>query len=177
MLRAATVQISMELWGAIICLIFAAFIFFVDEKMSRRGRLLLAILLQIFFILTNDTIAWAYRGREGLTAHYAVRISNYLVFILNYVIGFTIMRYLEELLVQRGGSMRPWMKIATDTVCLVGIIIVTVSQFTGYLYTFDAQNLYSRADGYLTICVVAGAMQLLIAGCILSCRRMLQGGL
>ena len=89
MLRAAAVQISMELWGAIICLIFSSLIFFVEGKVSRQGRLLLAILMQIFFLLSNDTIAWAYRGKAGLTAYYAVRISNYLVFVLNYLIGFT----------------------------------------------------------------------------------------
>ena len=52
--------------------------------------------MQIFFLLSNDTIAWAYRGKAGLTAYYAVRISNYLVFVLNYLIGFTILLYLEE---------------------------------------------------------------------------------
>ena len=54
MLRAAAVQISMELWGAIICLIFSSLIFFVEGKASRQGRLLLAILMQIFFLLSND---------------------------------------------------------------------------------------------------------------------------
>ena len=173
MLRAAAVQISMELWGAIICLIFSSLIFFVEGKASRQGRLLLAILMQIFFLLSNDTIAWAYRGKAGLTAYYAVRISNYLVFVLNYVIGFTILLYLEELLKQCGEALRSWMKRATGIVCLLGIAIVTISQFTGYLYTFNAQNLYSRADGYLTICIVAGAMQILIAACIFSFRRVL----
>ena len=174
MLRAAAVQISMELWGAIICLIFSSLILFVEGKASRQGRLLLAILMQIFFLLSNDTIAWAYRGKAGLTAYYAVRISNYLVFVLNYVIGFTILLYLEELLKQCGEALRSWMKRATGIVCLLGIAIVTISQFTGYLYTFNAQNLYSRADGYLTICIVAGAMQILIAACIFSFRRVLR---
>lgn len=173
MLRVTLVQISMELWGAIICLIFASFILFLEEKASRRGRLLLGLLMEFFLILLSDTIAWAYRGKSGDIAYWAVRISNYLVFVLNYFIGFTILLYLEELLKQHGVTLYPGMKRATGVVCLLGIFIVTVSQFTGYLYTFDAQNQYSRAGGYLTICIVAGIMQILIAVSVFSCRRVL----
>ncbi|MGN0708112.1 MAG: sensor histidine kinase [Faecalibacterium sp.] len=174
MQNAVLVQIAMELWGAVICLIFASIIFFVQEKTSHQERLLLALLLQIFLLLLSDTLAWAYRGKAGETAYWAVRISNYLVFALNYFIGYTILLYLEELVRQHGAALLPGLKRATGVVCLLGLVVVTISQFTGYLYTFNAQNQYQRMGGYPTICIIAGIMQILIAVGILSCRKVLR---
>lgn len=173
MLRGTLVQISMELWGVIVCLIFASFIFFLDKTKSRRGYLLLGLLVEICLILLSDTFAWTYRGKAGNMAYWMVRISNYLVFVLNYFIGHTILLYLEELLRGQGAALLPGIKRANSVVCLMGIFVVTVSQFTGYLYTFNARNEYVRAGGYLTICIIAGIMQLLIAVSVLSSRKVL----
>lgn len=173
MLREATIQISMELWGGILCLIFAAFIFFLEEEVSRRGKLLLAILLQVCILLFCDTAAWAYRGREGVAAYYVVRISNYLVFTLNYVIGFTTLEYLQELLAQKGETITWWMKLCVRIFCLLGISVVSISQFTDFLYFFREPNLYTRAEGYWLITVVAGMMQVSIVFCILCSKKKL----
>ena len=173
MLRGTLIQISIELGGAVICLIFASFIFFLDKKASRRGYLLLGLLMEIFLILLSDAFAWAYRGKMGLMAYWAVRISNYLVFVLNYFIGYTVLLYLEALLQKQEAILIPGIKRAVGVVCVMGIFVVTISQFTGYLYTFNAQNQYIRADGYLTICIIAGIMQILIAVSVLSCRKVL----
>lgn len=173
MLRATLIQISMELWGAVFCLMIASLFFFLEPKASRREYLILTLLMEVFFILISDSLAWVYRGRVGTVAFWAVRISNFLVFALNYFIGYTILLYLEELLRKQGAALLPGVKQAVRVVCLLGVFIVTVSQFTGYLYTFDAQNWYARAEGYLTICVIAGMMLILLAVAIFSCRSTL----
>lgn len=173
MLRATVVQISMELWGAIICLMFASFIFFLDRKASRRGYLLLGLMVEIGLVLLSDTLAWIYRGKAGDVAYWMVRISNYLVFVLNYFIGYTMLLYLEALLREREAVLLPGLKCAARVVCLLGFFVVTVSQFTGYLYTFNARNEYVRGGGYLTICIIAGIVQLLVAASVLSSRRVL----
>lgn len=170
MLRATLIQISMELWGAVFCLVIASLFLFLEPKATRREYFFLALLMEVFLILTSDAAAWYYRGKSGAVAYWAVRISNFLVFALNYCIGYTVLLYLEELLRNHGAALLPGIKYATRVVCLLGIFVVTVSQFTGYLYTFDAQNRYARAEGYLIICVIAGMMQLLLAVAIFSCR-------
>lgn len=164
------IQIAMELWGAVFCLMIASLFLFLEPKASRREYFILALLVEVFFILLSDSLAWFYRGRAGAVAYWAVRISNYLVFVLNYFIGYTLLLYLEELLHNRGAALLPGIKQAIRVLCLLGIFIVTVSQFTGYLYTFDAQNRYARAEGYLIICAIAGMMQILLAVAIFSCR-------
>lgn len=173
MLHNATIQISMELWGGILCLIFAAFLFFVEDEVSHQGKLLLAILLEVCVLLFSDTAAWAYRGQEGMTAYIVVRISNYLVFISNYVIGFTVLMYLEELLAQKGERIALWMRLTVWMICLLGIAVVSVSQFTGYLYFYREPNLYTRGEGYWLITVIAGLTQISIFLCVISARRKL----
>lgn len=164
MLQNATVQISMELWGAIICVIFASFIVIGETRNTRWGKIMILLLLLMFSILVSDSVAWFYRGIEGTVAYWAVRISNYLVFALNYAIGYVFMLDLEVLLAAKQECLHPWVRRSMVIICLTGFLMVTVSQFTGFLYTIDAHNVYHRAGGYLIICAVALAMVLLMIG-------------
>lgn len=165
-MNSATIQISMELWGAIFCLIFAAFIWIGEDKKTRQGNMMIEMLMLVFAILVSDSFAWGYRGVPGKTAWYAVRISNYLVFALNYPIGFTAVRYLEEILAQDNRKLPRPVKAAVSAVCLTGLVLATVSQFTGFLYTIDENNVYHRADGYWTISVVAILLVVMVIGMI-----------
>lgn len=160
----AAVQISMELWGAIICLIFAAFISIGEEKSSRWGKIMISLLLLTFSILVSDSAAWAYRGAPGTFAYWAVRISNYLVFSLNYAICYVFLLDLQELLAVKQVKLNLWFRRSIQIICSIGFLLVTVSQFTGFLYIIDANNVYHRAGGYLTICAVAMIMELLMSG-------------
>ena len=78
MLRATLIQISMELWGAVFCLVIASLFLFLEPKATRREYFFLALLMEVFLILTSDAAAWYYRGKSGAVAYWAVRISNFL---------------------------------------------------------------------------------------------------
>lgn len=164
MLQTATINIALELWGAIICLIFVSFILIGEERHSRRSRILIALILQMFFILVSDSAACAYRGGSGTTAYYAVRISNFLVFAMNYSIGYCFMLYLEELMTVKQAQLHPGFRYAITGVCVLGFLLVTLSQFTGFLYTIDENNIYHRAGGYLIIAAVGLSLVLLMIG-------------
>lgn len=166
MMPSANIQISMELWGAIICLIFSSFILIGEEKRNRRGRLLLAFLLQMFLLLISDSAAWYFRGMLGTLGYYAVRISNYLVFVLNYFLAFTALLYLEEILRRSAYTVRKWVRHSIFLLCALGFLTVTISQFTGFLYTFDESNRYTRADGYIFIVIIAGLTTICLIACI-----------
>lgn len=165
MMPSANIQISMELWGAIICLIFFSFILIGEEKRNRRGQLLLAFLLEMFLLLTSDSAAWYYRGKLGTLGYYAVRISNYLVFVLNYFLAFTALLYLEEILKRSNYTVRKWVRHGIFVLCALGFLTVTISQFTGFLYTFDESNRYTRADGYIFIVIIAGLTTICLIAC------------
>lgn len=167
MLQNATVQISMQLWGAIICMMFASFIAIGQQRKSRRGVLLIGLMVGMTVLLVSDCLAWAYRGDPSWTGFYMVRISNYLVFIMNYVIGLLALFYLESLLEKQQMVIQGWMKAWIMFVCIMGISLVTISQFSDFLYTFDANNLYSRSSGFWVISALAGVLVISFIGMIL----------
>lgn len=161
------IQVALEAWGVIFCAIFMVFIWLRPSKKSGSDRLLAGLILAIAVLLVNDCTALLLRGHPGSAAGVLVRLSNFMVFILNYVLGALALWYIDNMLAQNGRSVAPAMKYATLAVCLTGAILVIVSQFTGLLYTIGPDNLYVRSAGYWVICAVAGAMVLLLIACVL----------
>lgn len=161
------IQIALEMWGVIFCTIFLVFIWLGPGRKSRNDRLLACLIFSIAFLLVNDCVALLLRGQPGHTEGFFVRLSNFLVFILNYVLGSLALGYLDNMLMEKGHRVKPVLKYATFAVCLLGAVIVIVSQFTGLLYTIGEDNLYVRSPGYWIICVVAGAMVSLLIACVL----------
>jgi len=166
-----TIQIAMELWGAIFCIIFAIIICMDRQKLTERGSLLLLIILQIALLLICDSVAWMTRGDQKTISYYLVRISNYLVFVLNYTLGLTSLLYMETLMSEKGEKVPAWMRYSVIGICGLGVLEVTISQFTGFLYSIDSNNIYSRGPGYLSICIVAAIMLILVSICLLKCFR------
>ena len=160
------VQISLEMWGAVFCGIFLISIGLNPGKKSRNDQLLTGLLFHIALLLVCDCIAWLCRGGEGMLDGILVRVSNYLVFVLNYALGMIVMLHINWLLKQNGKEIPQRLKEAIVFTCLLGVALVTASQFTGLLYTIGPDNLYVRAPGYWTICVVAGLMLLLLIICV-----------
>lgn len=170
------VQIALEMWGVIFCSIFLVFIRLNPDKKSRSDRLLAALIFHITLLLACDCLAWLFRGGEGLAAGIVVRLSNYLVFVLNYALGFLVLLHIDEMLRKNGMGLPRVLKGSVCLVCFLGVATVTVSQFTGFLYTINAQNIYTRASGYWTICVVASTMLLLLIICVASNYKRLPKG-
>lgn len=160
------VQIALEMWGAVFCVIFLVFIGLNPGKKSRNDQLLTGLLFHIALLLVCDCVAWLTRGGEGTAVAIAVRVSNFLVFILNYALGLIVLQHVDLLLKQNGTLLPQWLKEAVVFTCLLGAALVIASQFTGFLYTIGPDNLYVRSPGYWTICLVAGGMLLLLIVCV-----------
>ena len=160
------IQIALEMWGAVFCGIFLVFIWLNPGKKTKNDRLLNGLIFHIALLLVCDCVAWLTRGGEGTAAKVAVRVSNYLVFVLNYALGLIVMMHIDWMLAQNGKKLSQWLKEAIQFTCLLGVALVTASQFTGLLYTIGPDNLYVRSPGYWTICLVAGVMLLLLIVCV-----------
>lgn len=111
-------------------------------------------------LLFMDALAWAYRGVDGNTGFYMVRISNFMVFLLSDVILLLYHLYLCDYLFE-GESNRPRRMIVVCVIAIVGMCLVVISQFTGLYYSFDSHNFYHRNTWYpisLLIPLVGGAI-------------------
>ena len=81
-----SIHISLEIWGAIFCLIAAICIFYSRSLKKRRRALILLMQLSTAFLLSMDACAWGFRGYPGDLGFYMVRISNFLVFLMSDII-------------------------------------------------------------------------------------------
>lgn len=162
------IQIALEMWGVVFCSIFLIFIWMNPGKKSRNDRLLSALIFNIALLLVSDCTALLLRGQPGKAIGFLVRLSNFMVFILNYVLGYIAMQYIDNMLQENGSRVPPVLKNGITAVCMLGSGIVIVSQFTDYLYTIGPDNFYARRPHYWVICVVAGILVVLLIACILT---------
>lgn len=139
---------------------------------SRRTLILLQFITGL--LLAFDACAYVFRGNVGQIGFYIVRVSNFMVYALNYVTTFIYCFYSAEfiksdllpfktLLSPRSAVKRgvPIHLFVVFYICLVGIILTVVSQFANLFYYFDEEGLYHRSSLY-SLSVVLGLLPGLI---------------
>ncbi|SEQ12404.1 Adenylate cyclase, class 3 [Treponema bryantii] len=125
---------------------------------SRRTLILLQFITGA--LLAFDAMAYIFRGTSQV-GYYMVRISNFMVFALNYFTTFFFCFYSAEfiksdvldfkVLFKPRSSIRngvPVQLYIVFYICVTGIILTIVSQFTNLFYYFDDANLYHRSALY-----------------------------
>lgn len=114
------------------------------------------LLMQLFtaLLLFSDAFAYLFRGYPGLVGYYMVRISNFAVFLLSDVILFFFHVYVCSYLFAGDEWKRIRRTKFVSYVCVLGIILVILSQFTDLYYYFDADNFYHRNTGYMISMVI-----------------------
>ncbi len=132
------------------------------HKLKQNGRRTL-IFLEFFtgFLLVWDALAYFYRGNTSEAGYYMVRLSNFFVFVCNSSVSFFFCFYVCEfvkqsrlsfsLLLNPKASVKAGIPVQLFIViflCLAGIVLTVVSQFTNLFYYFDANNIYHRSAFY-----------------------------
>ncbi len=139
---------------------------------SRRTLILLQFITGALLIF--DACAYVFRGNSGQIGFYIVRISNFMVFAFSYVATFFFCFYSAEfiksdlldfkifrsprLAVRKG---IPPHLFVVFYICLFGIILTIISQFTNLFYYFDEEGFYHRSALY-PLSVVLGLLPGLI---------------
>ncbi|MBP5695681.1 MAG: HD domain-containing protein [Treponema sp.] len=154
-------HVTFLLWGTIFCFIASAIIAL--SKGIKKGRKIILICIEhsAGSLLFMDAIAWAFRGHIGTLGHYAVTISNFLVFLFSYVVGLWYSAYVisyvfpekltpKNFFVPAGKVKLPAMFYVAIWSSLAGIVLTVITQFTGFLYYIDGINLYHRNTMYPT---------------------------
>jgi hypothetical protein len=132
------------------------------HNLKQNGRRTL-IFLEFFtgFLLVWDALAYLYRGNTSEAGYYMVRLSNFFVFVCNSSVSFFFCFYVCEfikqsrlsftLLLNPKASVKAGIPVQLFIViflCLAGIVLTVVSQFTNLFYYFDANNIYHRSAFY-----------------------------
>ena len=148
-------QLSIMLFLAGICATTSLFVVFTKEMPKKQKRALLLMDIGAVVLLIADRNAYIYRGDPGALAFYMVRVCNFLVFFLNPVILYGFNMYLDDICLGAADRNVKRVLTAANVTIVLSVLLLVVSQFTGFCYTFDENNLYQRGSGYIYMVLIS----------------------
>ena len=116
-----------------------------------RRKLLIFMTSTEMFLLIFERFSYQYSGDVSNLGFVMVRLSNFMVFCLPYMLTFLFALFLADMLKDEGGiDFVPSSIGLVEAVSMIAVFFVLISQFTGLYYSIDpATNLYVRAPLYI----------------------------
>ena len=172
LLKSSQADIMMVMSG--ICGMIAFFVYKTDTLSKTRKKALMVLELSAMFLMIADRQAYIWRGNVSAKGWWMVRISNFLVFFLTLVVLYAFNMYQIDLFTHEGRlDCIPMRLKAVRILILVGMVLVVLSQFTGFYYTFDEMNRYQRAPGFIVCYAIPFAVLILQISVIIQYYRRL----
>ncbi|MGN0244010.1 MAG: sensor histidine kinase [Lachnospiraceae bacterium] len=140
------VEISLEMWGCVFCLLAAACLFVVRKMDYHGGWELICMETCNALLLLMDALAWGFRGNTSKFGCWMTRISNFMVFALGYLLMALATAYFGKRVSSAGGKQERTWRYIIYFFCILSIVLLLISQFTHWFYDFDAHNLYYRKE-------------------------------
>lgn len=130
-----------------ICFILMVFLPITDSISKKRRCLLFFMTLATMLLIVSSWLSALYNGDTSTAGVYITRISRFFKYGMNPLIIYVFGLYLENFLTVEGGlEKRPnGLKIA-NYILTTGGFMLFLSQFTGFYYYFDENNIYHRAS-------------------------------
>ncbi len=167
-------QLDIMLMIGTVCGLIALFIIFTKTISLRKKLPLIFVEFGAMFLLFADRLAYIYRGNVSQKGYWMVRISNFLVFFLTIFIIYAFNYYLSDLI--RNGDRATFslrrLRVSNN-LAILGIILIIVSQFTGFYYTFDEWNQYQRGKGFFLCYLIPIAIFFIQFSVIVQFRKMM----
>ena len=152
-----TISISTLIFLSFFCFQVGIFLWSGHQLKQNGRRTLIFVELFTGFMLLFDALAYIFRGNTSQLGWFMVRLSNLFVYICNFSISFFFCFYVCEFIKQSRLSLwlifRPKTSVKNGIpvqlfivffLCLAGILLIIVSQFTNLFYYFDKNNIYHR---------------------------------
>ncbi len=139
-----SMHIAFEFWSAIFCGIAIICVLVTRFQDKKKSKLMIYQLLFMSLLNIFEMLAYAFRGNDTQIGIYLVRISNFIVFLINHVLLILGTHYICYRMGNKSGKGTKITKISVTTLCVIGIILLVLSRIFGFYYGFDAQNRYYR---------------------------------
>ncbi len=142
-------QLSIMLSLASMCGMITFFLFLTRTLPLRQKVAMIITEAGATLLLAFDRYAYIYRGVEGQTAWWMVRVSNFMVYLLPLVtvIGFNL--YISAILFLEGDTTeKPKRTFLVYSIAAIGVAGIILNQYTGFIYYFDNSNTYHRGPLY-----------------------------
>lgn len=175
MIDLLTTQISFLIFEAIFCLLSALVYSVSHDPLRIRKASVLSLNISCGIMLICEYLFYVYKGS---TAPFDVTIMKIVNAAVYYIIVLLMLFYTMLVAVRLFGrfNLKPDMPcrkrfIAVCVIVVAGLILVTVSQFTGIYYFFDSNNLYQRGPLFWLAALIPTSGAFLIASVILEFRK------
>ena len=171
MIDVLTAHISFLLFEAIFCLL-SALVYSVSEGPLRIPKsVVLSLNLSCGVMLICEYLFYVYRGSKTPTDVFIMYLVNagvyYMIILLLLFYAMLVgVRLFDRFDLKADMPCRK-RTIAVCVVVVVGIILITVSQFTGIYYYFDSDNVYQRGPLFWLAAVIPTFGACLVASVVL----------
>lgn len=146
-------QATIEIFGALVCLMLAVIIIMNGHKRN-SWKLLTKMFLTTSGIFLSETCAYIFRGNIDKISIFMTRMSNFGVFFLNIVLIVLCMNYMYSLLQEKGVEPGKIYRKIVSVCAILSMIILFINLFNKWMYYFDEANYYHRNIGWYVYTVI-----------------------
>ena len=157
-------NIAIELWGAVFCLVGNVCVALFTQVDKRYRMLLLAMFTTELVSMCGDAAAGIFRGREGTLAWFATHAGNLLTYIMGYLLLLSFFSYLCARLEESTSMSFDRTLMLARLICGLACLMAAF----GLFYYIDEHNVYHRTEWYW-ICQIP-----IIAICLMSSMLLLR---
>ncbi|MCR4867086.1 MAG: diguanylate cyclase, partial [Lachnospiraceae bacterium] len=175
MIDAFSIQISFLIYEAVFCLLAAIVYAASTDKLKLRKRIVVGLNIACSAMLVCEYSFYAYKGSKtplDVAIMYIVNAAvYYLIIILMFFYAMLIsVRLFERFDLKKDMPCRKRI-IAVCVIAIVGIALVTISQFNGIYYYFDENNVYQRGPLFSLATLVPTLGTILVASMVIQFRE------
>ena len=155
-----------------ICWILALMTAFTKNLSKTRKFALLLLEINSALLLISDLFFYSYEGVPGIFEWWAVRISKFGTYFFTILCIYSFNLYLTTLFKNEASLKKLPERIRfAELFIALGLIVLTIAQFTGLYYTIDEANNLHRQPGRIISYIIPLIIISLQLSCILQYYR------
>ena len=136
-----------EIFAGLICLMLAVLIL-MNGDARNSWKLSKWMFLSTALLFFSEAAAYIFRGNTDGLSWFMTGAGNFVVFLLNLVLICLFMRYMYELLNEKGVTVSKIYNRIVSTCIVLNLLILVTNLFTKWMYYFDDANYYHRNTGW-----------------------------
>ena len=140
-------QATTEIFAGLICLMLAVIIL-MNGDARNSWKLLKWMFFSTALIFFSEAAAYIFRGNTDGLSRFMSGAGNFVVFLLNLVLIRLFMRYMYELLNEKGVTPSKIYNRIVSACIALSLLILATNLFTKWMYYFDDANYYHRNTGW-----------------------------
>ena len=136
------------------------------ENIPARRRAFLFLIATIALICVSDIFAWLFNGKSGEGSRFVLMLSNIL-----YDFSITLSGYIWLLYVKLRSDKIENYSRGFKTIAVIPLLVMTLgilaTPLNGFLFTIDANNVYSRSNGIILHWIISWGYLIYAGVCVL----------